>query len=471
MDGFLPCEGDCDDADDTIYPGAPDTCGDGIDSDCADDLFIEIDQDVDGYPPCAGDCDDYDDDVHPNAHETCDGVDEDCDGEVDEDCGEPSDDDDDDDSSSDASDEPPEIAPDGCACGQGNRAASTVPAGLAALALLLVLRCGRGRRATLIVLALLPGAGLCSCTDSPCTPGEQQDCTCDDDLPGVQTCAEDGSDFGSCECSQSDDDDSAPGCVEEQAQACNRYDTLYRLSLLEHVESLGYPRAYFWSGPSPRTPYLLIEEGDCVFYDLDPTPFCDPPCEHPLECGYGDVCRPDSVALDAGIVTIASPSYSGELVRESYGSYSDECDECFSLGDLVAVSVAGSADVPPFDLCVHAPALVSGTPTEISATVGEPASASWVPHPGELPDTVVRLRIYPTWHGRHAYAECLASESAGSLTIPASIIDALHQQRIEHDTIWEAQLYRERRSTVDLGDVCASFSVGTYEFYDFDMDW
>lgn len=33
-DGFSPADGDCDDADDAVYPGAPDACGDGLDADC-----------------------------------------------------------------------------------------------------------------------------------------------------------------------------------------------------------------------------------------------------------------------------------------------------------------------------------------------------------------------------------------------------------------------------------------------------
>ena len=33
-DGFTENQGDCDDNDNSIYPCAPETCGDGIDQDC-----------------------------------------------------------------------------------------------------------------------------------------------------------------------------------------------------------------------------------------------------------------------------------------------------------------------------------------------------------------------------------------------------------------------------------------------------
>jgi cysteine-rich repeat protein len=36
--------------------------------------------------------------------------------------------------------------------------------------------------------------------DPACTPGEQQDCSCSDDQPGVQTCDPAGDGFGPCEC-------------------------------------------------------------------------------------------------------------------------------------------------------------------------------------------------------------------------------------------------------------------------------
>ena len=99
---------DCDDEDATRYPGAVERC-DGIDEDCngtvddgaAEALTWYADDDGDGFGQddnsvvdcaevegraiAAGDCDDENAAVNPDALERCDGVDEDCDGTVDED--------------------------------------------------------------------------------------------------------------------------------------------------------------------------------------------------------------------------------------------------------------------------------------------------------------------------------------------------------------------------------------------------
>jgi hypothetical protein len=81
-DGFTPDDGDCDDNDDTRYPGAPEPC-DGLDNDC--DLAVDegFDEDGDFITVCAGDCADNDPYTYPGAPELVDGLDNDCDGIID----------------------------------------------------------------------------------------------------------------------------------------------------------------------------------------------------------------------------------------------------------------------------------------------------------------------------------------------------------------------------------------------------
>ncbi len=80
--GMVSRVDDCDDADPTVYAAGVERVGDGIDNDC-DPTTLDDDADGDGVG-ASDDCDDEDPSILPGATELCDGVDEDCDGSIDE---------------------------------------------------------------------------------------------------------------------------------------------------------------------------------------------------------------------------------------------------------------------------------------------------------------------------------------------------------------------------------------------------
>jgi len=113
-DGYTIANGDCDDEDPLVNPGQSETCNDldddcdgTVDEDALDASTWYADQDGDGYldrehsaltcdlpvgfaaDDGSGleDCDDANAVVHPGAEELCNGMDDDCDGAVDEDLG------------------------------------------------------------------------------------------------------------------------------------------------------------------------------------------------------------------------------------------------------------------------------------------------------------------------------------------------------------------------------------------------
>ena len=83
-DGWAYCA-DCDESDPLTYPGAEELC-DTLDNDCNGVPGPqEVDADGDDFMICENDCDDTNPDVNPDADEDRrNGIDDDCDGEIDE---------------------------------------------------------------------------------------------------------------------------------------------------------------------------------------------------------------------------------------------------------------------------------------------------------------------------------------------------------------------------------------------------
>ena len=88
-DGYTENQGDCNDADASVHPSALEVEDDGIDNNCdgqVDEIIDqnEIDNDNDGFTENQGDCDDSNSNINPNSIEIQDGLDNNCDGSIDE---------------------------------------------------------------------------------------------------------------------------------------------------------------------------------------------------------------------------------------------------------------------------------------------------------------------------------------------------------------------------------------------------
>ncbi len=84
-DGFTENEGDCDDNNPSVHPGGSEIAYDGIDQDCSGQDLVDVDGDGFAASQVGGtDCDDNNPSVNPATDEVCNGIDDNCNSQIDE---------------------------------------------------------------------------------------------------------------------------------------------------------------------------------------------------------------------------------------------------------------------------------------------------------------------------------------------------------------------------------------------------
>jgi hypothetical protein len=284
---------------------------------------------------------------------------------------------------------------------------------------------------TLAVLAVLVAAGVAGCDG---------DTEVDDDV--------------------ADDDSAFEGCGNVEPVDCNRYDTLGMFQVRVTDEGLDIEGAYA-SNADPNTPYRLVEEGDCAFFQLDPPPFCDPPCQAPLVCGYGDACRPELNRLDVGRVTVTGSPVPAALSAQ--GVYYGEAP-FVEPGTRIVLDAEGGSGVSPFHLCAAVPEQIVASPSYLDLVPGQDAQVAWEPA-GEVDDAHIYLRLVLNYHAGYGFIECTADDASGSLTIPASVVDAFITSNLTGFNNWfdEAWIARRDVDTVETSLGCAELRVFTWQ--------
>jgi microsomal dipeptidase-like Zn-dependent dipeptidase len=82
--GYVTNNADCNDDNSAVHPGVAELC-DGVDNNCNGSIDEGLDKDKDGWTICSGDCNDKDAGIYPGAPENCrNEVDDNCNGTIDE---------------------------------------------------------------------------------------------------------------------------------------------------------------------------------------------------------------------------------------------------------------------------------------------------------------------------------------------------------------------------------------------------
>ena len=182
----------------------------------------------------------------------------------------------------------------------------------------------------------------------------------------------------------------------------------------------------YMSGTSPQTIATLAEAGGCRFVGPRPA-LCDPPCAGEDLCDVEGRCVRYPDVIPAGTMTITGTTPPLTLEPEADGnSYRTPTSypQLYRPGDVLTLALAGAAGVAPLHAEVIGVPSIALPTDQLTAIEHQDLVIAWTPV-AQPADAEVVVHLDNDHHGIAAYLECRAPASAGSLTVPAAILDRL----------------------------------------------
>jgi hypothetical protein len=179
------------------------------------------------------------------------------------------------------------------------------------------------------------------------------------------------------------------------------------------------------AGPPPRFATTLHREGACRF--VGPTPaLCEPACGASEICDADGVCVGFPETLAAGTFTVTGTTPPLMLTPRPGNSYYVDrgYPGLFAANDAITLALTGEGEVAPLSATVRGVPPLTLPTTQLTAREHEPMVIRWNPIASPA-DAEVLVHFDSDHHGVLAYLECTAPAAAGTLTIPASVLDRL----------------------------------------------
>lgn len=223
----------------------------------------------------------------------------------------------------------------------------------------------------------------------------------------------------------------------------------------------GTVRGGLKDNPEPNGLDELRREGDCAVFSLAAPRRCDPPCQAPLVCGFGDVCRPVPSYISVGTIHISGTTPELTIEPSSFAAiyYAETGPDLYQPGDPIALAASGSAEVDAFAVATSGVAPLALTTTQYSMARSTPLTIVWTAA-ARPADSVVLLKLCSEHHASQvACVECQVADAAGSLTVPANIVDDYYFYGSSGlFVVGDANLTRLTRSVVETGRGCVRLS-------------